>query len=150
MWRASLPNNQYMNRGSRACTTNCFRSTPLLSHKWRFILQYCELYFYLFIVTTVDLFRKFVFKTSPSNSQSTTVKPSMTTAMTKRHGNLLPQTFVTADSRDRHAAAVTDIVAYFAESYVPAKNDRLSAFQTLCEDLDVEIGTSIKKCKKVL
>jgi hypothetical protein len=54
------------------------------------------------------------------------------------------------DPENRHAAAVTEIVAYFAESYVPAKNNRLSAFQTLCEDLDVDIGNSIKKCKKVL
>jgi hypothetical protein len=70
--------------------------------------------------------------------------------MTKRHGNSLPRTSVTADSESRHAAAVTEIVAYFAESHVLAKNDRLSAFQTLCKDLDVEIGTSINRCKKVL
>ena len=46
-----------------------------------------------------------------------------------------------------HDAAVDDIVNHFAQTYI--SNDRLAAFQQLCRDLDVEVGSGIKKCKEV-
>lgn len=41
-----------------------------------------------------------------------------------------------------------DITAHFASTYI-SSNGRLAAFQQLCADLDVAIGTSITQCKKV-
>jgi hypothetical protein len=49
----------------------------------------------------------------------------------------------------KHKAAVEDIIAHFAGTYISTGNDRLSNFQELCRDLDVEVGISIKKCKEV-
>jgi uncharacterized Fe-S cluster-containing MiaB family protein len=46
-----------------------------------------------------------------------------------------------------HDAAVEDIVNHFAQTYI--SNNRLSALQQLCRDLDVEVGTGIKSCKQV-
>jgi uncharacterized Fe-S cluster-containing MiaB family protein len=46
-----------------------------------------------------------------------------------------------------HAAAVEDVINHFAETYI--SNDRLTMFQQLCRDLDVEVGTGIQKCRQV-
>lgn len=54
-----------------------------------------------------------------------------------------------AEEKAKHEAAVEDIINHFATTYISTGNDRLSAFQDLCRDLDVEVGTGIKKCKKV-
>jgi hypothetical protein len=49
----------------------------------------------------------------------------------------------------KHEAAVQNIINHFATTYISSGNDRLSAFQDLCRDLEVEVGTGIKKCKQV-
>lgn len=53
----------------------------------------------------------------------------------------------TEQAKKEHEAAVEDIVNHFAQTYI--SKDHLAAFQQLCEDLDVEVGTSLKKCKQV-
>jgi len=54
----------------------------------------------------------------------------------------------TQKAKEEHDAAVEDIVAHFAQTYI--SDDRLAAFQQLCRDLDVEVGTGIKKCREVI
>jgi hypothetical protein len=54
-----------------------------------------------------------------------------------------------AAAKKKHEAAVEDIIHHFAATYISTGNHRLSAFQQLCEDLDVEVGTSITNCKQV-
>jgi hypothetical protein len=49
--------------------------------------------------------------------------------------------------KSKNSATVDNITAYFANTYV-SDDGRLAAYQKLCEDLDVDIGPSIKQCKK--
>ena len=51
--------------------------------------------------------------------------------------------------KKEYEAAVENIITHFAATYISTGNRRLSAFQQLCEDLDVEVGTILKKCKQV-
>lgn len=53
----------------------------------------------------------------------------------------------TEKAKKEHEVAVEDIVNHFAQTYI--SYDRLAAFQQLCRDLDVEVGTGITKCKQV-
>lgn len=55
----------------------------------------------------------------------------------------------TEAAKKQHEAAVEDIITHFAATYISTGNERLSDFQQLCEDLDVEVGTSLMKCKQV-
>jgi hypothetical protein len=48
-----------------------------------------------------------------------------------------------------HAVKVASVLVHFDTTY-DVKVNRLAAFQQLCADLDVEIGTSLTQCKKVL
>lgn len=50
--------------------------------------------------------------------------------------------------KNKKSTSVDDITAHFASTYISSKG-RLDAFQQLCADLDVAIGTSITQCKKV-
>ena len=47
-----------------------------------------------------------------------------------------------------HEAKVASIILHFDTTYT-AKLGRLAAFQQLCTDLDVDVGTSLKQCKEV-
>jgi hypothetical protein len=51
-------------------------------------------------------------------------------------------------SRKDHTAAVAAITAHFSNTYISG-NGRLAAYQQLCRDLDVDVGSSIVQCKKV-
>jgi hypothetical protein len=46
-------------------------------------------------------------------------------------------------------AKIASILLHFDDTYT-AKHGRLAAFQQLCKDLDVDVGTSLKQCKQVL
>ncbi|KAM0695665.1 hypothetical protein Q7P36_004147 [Cladosporium allicinum] len=46
-----------------------------------------------------------------------------------------------------HEAKVASIILHFDTTYT-AKLGRLAAFQQLCTDLDVDVGTSLKQCKE--
>jgi len=70
------------------------------------------------------------------------ITPTPFSIMAKRHKKS------SAQKKAEHDAAVEDIVAHFAQTYI--SNDRLTALQQLCRDLDVEVGTSINKCKQVI
>lgn len=50
--------------------------------------------------------------------------------------------------RSKRSTTVDDITAHFASTYISG-NGRLAAFQKLCADLRVDVGTSITQCKKV-
>jgi hypothetical protein len=47
-----------------------------------------------------------------------------------------------------HAVEVAGVLVHFDTTY-DVKVNRLAAFQQLCMDLDVEVGTSLTQCKKV-
>jgi hypothetical protein len=47
-----------------------------------------------------------------------------------------------------HALEVAGVLVHFDTAY-DFKTNRLTAFQQLCVDLDVEVGTSLTQCKKV-
>jgi ribosomal protein S11 len=47
-----------------------------------------------------------------------------------------------------HEANIANIILHFDATYISGSG-RLAAFQQLCRDLDVEVGTSLKQCKKV-
>jgi len=51
--------------------------------------------------------------------------------------------------RNNKEKKIASILLYFNTEY-SAHLGRLPAFQQLCEDLDVEVGTSLTQCKKVL
>jgi hypothetical protein len=51
-------------------------------------------------------------------------------------------------SKKDHTAAVAAITAHFSSTYISG-NGRLAAYQQLCRDLDVDVGSSIIQCKKV-
>jgi hypothetical protein len=55
----------------------------------------------------------------------------------------------TKSAAQKHEAAVQNIINHFATTYISSGDDRLSAFQDLCKDLDVEVGASLTQCKKV-
>jgi hypothetical protein len=46
-------------------------------------------------------------------------------------------------------AKIASIIIHFDTTY-SAKHDRLAAFQQLCGDLEVDIGTSLTQCKQVI
>jgi hypothetical protein len=48
-----------------------------------------------------------------------------------------------------HAAKVASVLVHFTTTYT-LQLSRLDAFQQLCTDLDVSVGTSLTQCKKVL
>lgn len=48
----------------------------------------------------------------------------------------------------KHEAEVANIILHFDETYI-SNPSRLAAFQQLCRDLEVEVGTSLTQCKKV-
>lgn len=72
----------------------------------------------------------------------TIVTPTTLANMPKRHKK-------SEAAKKEHEAAVEDIITHFAATYISTGNDNLITFQQLCEDLDVEVGTSMKKCKQV-
>ena len=47
-----------------------------------------------------------------------------------------------------HVLEVASVLVHFDTTY-DVKLNRLAAFQQLCVDLDVEVGTSLTQCKKV-
>lgn len=47
-----------------------------------------------------------------------------------------------------YIAAVAAITTHFSNTYISG-NGRLAAYQQLCRDLDVDVGSSIIQCKKV-
>jgi hypothetical protein len=51
-------------------------------------------------------------------------------------------------SKKDYTAAVAAITAHFSNTYI-SSNGRLAAYQQLCRDLDVDVGSSIIQCKKV-
>jgi hypothetical protein len=51
-------------------------------------------------------------------------------------------------SKKDYTAAVAAITAHFSNTYISG-NGRLAAYQQLCRDLDVDVGSSIIQCKKV-
>jgi hypothetical protein len=53
-----------------------------------------------------------------------------------------------AVAKAAHEAAVANIILHFDTTYI-SNPSRLGAFQQLCKDLDVEVGASLKQCKKV-
>jgi len=52
-------------------------------------------------------------------------------------------------AKRNNKAKFADVVIYFTTTY-GTDLDRLIAFQQLCRDLEVEVGTSLSQCKKVL
>lgn len=71
-----------------------------------------------------------------------------------RKNNLLKQykkqkIEMTDEEKAAHAAAVDQVIAHFAETYVPSGDTRLANLQQLCRDLEVEVGTSSMTCKMV-
>ncbi|EME87435.1 uncharacterized protein MYCFIDRAFT_75292 [Pseudocercospora fijiensis CIRAD86] len=46
-------------------------------------------------------------------------------------------------------AEIVNVLNFFDERY-HSKSTKLEAYQTFCEDLGVEVGPSIRKCKKIL
>ncbi|KAF7184962.1 hypothetical protein HII31_13585 [Pseudocercospora fuligena] len=63
-----------------------------------------------------------------------------------------PESDKQTKSQKRKAARecrVNAIVAHFEEHY-ESKPSKLQAYQKLCEDLGVDVGTSITQCRKIL
>jgi hypothetical protein len=56
---------------------------------------------------------------------------------------------ISAAQKAEHETAVENIITHFATTYISPGNDRLSAFQDLCKDLQVEVEMSFTQCKKV-
>lgn len=54
-----------------------------------------------------------------------------------------------AAAKAAHEANVANIILHFDTTYI-SNLSRLAAFQQLCKDLDVEVGTSLKQCTKVI
>lgn len=51
-------------------------------------------------------------------------------------------------NKNNYTAAVAAITTHFSNTYISG-NGRLAAYQQLCRDLDVDVGSSIIQCKKV-
>ncbi|KAM0705865.1 hypothetical protein Q7P35_007225 [Cladosporium inversicolor] len=51
-------------------------------------------------------------------------------------------------NQKNHSAAIAAITAHFCSTYISG-NGRLAAYQQLCRDLDVDVGSSIIQCKRV-
>jgi hypothetical protein len=73
-------------------------------------------------------------------------KPAIPAIMAKKHKTFGSGKAVAKSAKKQDEIVVKDIIAHFAKTY---NNDRLSALQKLCEDLGVESGTSIRKCREV-
>lgn len=59
-----------------------------------------------------------------------------------------PTSAVTMTKRKNNARKVANVVTHFTNTYT-YDDGRLLAFQTLCRDLRVSVGTSLTQCKKV-
>jgi len=52
-----------------------------------------------------------------------------------------------ANKKD-HSLSIAAVTTHFSNTYI-SSNGRLAAYQQLCRDLCVDVGTSINQCKKV-
>lgn len=56
---------------------------------------------------------------------------------------------LTPEQKAAQAAAAKDIIAYFTDTYDTIEDTRLSNYQKLCRDLQVEVSAESLACKSV-
>ena len=126
--------------GYVVCATRMPRFVGAFANAITWAIIKCKFSFHLSPSPPVHFIRVSIRAVTHDKPPCTIIKLRTLANMPKKHKK-------SAKAKEEHDAAVEDIVTHFAQTYI--FNDRLSAFQQLCRDLDVEVGSGIKKCREV-